>query len=395
MHCFRNIHIRISASLLIIMAISLGGCARIAAPEGWSSGLIDNETLYIGTYEGELKAIDIGDSDAGGLKAGSYLGDQIWSFDLKEQGRNSDSPDKTAIYGTPVISGNKLYVGSYDGYMYVLSLGGDLLWEEQVGRGDRIVGGPTVADGIVLIGSSDGNLYALATDDLAPLWVFPTGNEVWATPVVSDGVVYFGSQDHSVYAVDLEQGTKIWEFRTDGAITAKVTISNDRVYIGSFDSIFYSLDADTGEEMARFEGANGWYWGGAVSDDTLVYAPSLDGNLYALELDTLQPAWIAPLETDGPIIGSPVIVGNLIAVPSRDGGVYLARLSDGRFEDQCGIDAPLRASLSVIHDTIYLSVDSSVRQLFVNSTGNFAEGWIHRTNLESNEDPVTDRWRCG
>ena len=112
----------------------------------------------------------------------------------------------------------------------------------------------------------------------------------------------------------------------------------------------------------------------------------------------IRDRWERPLETEGPIIGSPVIVGDFIAVPSRDKGVYLARLLDGRFEDRCDIDSPLRASLSAVGNTIYFPVGNSVRQLFVNPTGNFKGGWLHATDFESNQDDsrlTVERWRCG
>ena len=386
--------------MLLILVISAGACARIAAPQGWSGGLInkDKDTLYVGTAEGEMKAINILEWDSGTSGYDLESGEQLWSFNLKDMGHNSEQPDRAIIYGTPVISKDRIYIGGYDGYVYVLNLNGDLLLEERIGDGDYIVGGPYVEGENLLVGSSDGNLYALSTEDLTEKWVFPTGNKVWSTPVVDDGVVYFGSQDHSFYAVNLDTGRKIWDFEVGGAITSGAVLSNGRVYIGSFDGIFYSIDELTGKEISRFTGGKGWYWGTPITDGEIIYIPSLDGSLYALSLDSLDPVWERPLETEGPIIGSPVIVDNFIAVPSRDGGVYLARLLDGKFEDQCDIDSPLRASLSVVDDAIYFSVGSSVRQLFVNPTGNFKGGWIHTTDLESNQDNsqlVVERWRCG
>ena len=379
---------RLLAVVPLIALLGLAACARVGAPEGWSGGAISGDTLYIGTIEGDLRALDLRTEE------GAVTGDLLWIFDLKEQSQGAENPADAALYGTPVISGDRLYVGGYDGYLYALSLDtGELLWDEPVGDADHIVGGPAVADGVVLVGSSDGNLYAFDESDRFLKWSFPTGNKVWSTPVVAEGVVFFGSQDHNVYAVELAQGTEVWRFPTKGAVTAAPVVVAGRVYVGSFDSVFYAIDAATGVEVARFEGAESWYWGGAVASDGAIYAPSLDGSLYALDLDTLEPVWPTPLQTDGPIIGSPVIVGDRIAVPSRDGGVYLVRLVDGTFEDQCGLDGKLRASLAARGDVIYVSADHSVRELKIDGAGNLVGGWEHRTDTD--EDPVSGRWRCG
>ena len=155
--------------------------------------------------------------------------------------------------------------------------------------------------------------------------------------------------------------------------------------------MFYAIAANTGVGVGRFERAKLWYWGGAVASGSTIYAPSLDGNLYALDLDTLELVWA--LQTDGPIIGSPVIVGDRIAVPSRDGGVYLVRAADGRFEDQCDLDGNLRASLAARGDVIYVSTDHSVRELRIDDVGNLVGGWKHQTDTD--EDPVSRSWRGG
>ena len=386
--------------MLLILVIAAGGCAGIAVPQGWSGGLInqDKDTIYVGTAQGEMKAINILEGDSRTSQYDLGPGEQLWTFNLKDMGHNAEQTDRATIYGTPVIFEDRLYVGGYDGYVYVLTLDGELLLEERIGDGDHIVGGPYVAGGNLLIGSSDGNLYALSSEDLTEKWVFSTGNKVWSTPVVDNGIVYFGSQDHVFYAINLNTGNKIWDFRVGGAITSTAVLFDGRVYIGSFDGIFYSIDGLTGKEISRFEGGKGWYWGTPITDGETIFIPSLNGSLYALSLDSLNPVWERPLETEGPIIGSPVIVGDFIAVPSRDEGVYLARLLDGRFEDRCDIDSPLRASLSAVGNTIYFPVGNSVRQLFVNPTGNFKGGWLHATDFESNQDDsrlTVERWRCG
>ena len=379
------------AQLFVLLAVV--ACARLESPEGWSGGVLVDDKLFIGTMEGAILVLQL-DS-----------GEELCRFELRAGAEESIG----GVYGTPAVSRDTLFIGGYDGFLYALPL--ELPadcdkdpWEpddrEPVGDLEHIVGSPVVVDDVVLVGSSDGNLYAFDYDfearDLSERWTFPTGNKIWGAPAVEDGVVYFGSLDHNLYAVLLESGEEAWPkpFTAGGAITAAPVVSNGRVYVGAFDSIFYAIDAQTGEEVARFEGASNWYWGGAVATENTLYAPSLDGNLYALDMRTLAMAWPEPLRTAGSIIGSPVIVGDRIAVPSLDGKLRVAKLLDGGEIRLCDIGAKLRAPITAHQEgVIYFgATDRSIRALAIDSRGDPDEEWVHSTNNEElpvdpNRDP--------
>lgn len=351
----------------MLAIVSLLGCARVGTPEGWPTGVVAGDTLYIGTMDGDFRALD------------KNTGETLWRFELR-----GEEVDRRAVYGAPAIAGDTLFIGGYDGILYAISLNGVDVWDVRVGEAEPIVGSPVVADDLVLVGSSDGNLYAFTAADGSWQWAFPTEGSVWSTPVVADGVAYFGSLDHSVYAVRIEDGTEIWRFSAGGAITATPVVANGRVYVGSFDSIFYAIDAQTGDEVWRFEGASKWFWGGAVATRDSIYAPSLDGNLYALDINSGGLRWT--LRTDGPIVGSPAVVGDRIAASSQDGRVRLVRMSDGADESECNIGVTLKASLTVDEDVIFLgATDHSIRALRVKPNGNPDEQWVHFAN---EADPV-------
>ena len=350
---------------LMLFLLTLTACARIGNPEGWSGGAIVDNTIYIGTAEGELRAIN------------RLSGETIWRFELQGEER------QRAIYGTPAVTEDTVYVGGYDNILYALSLDGNLKWQEPLG--DSIIGSPVVVDGFLLVGSSDGYLYAFdANEEAERIWRFETGDKVWSTPAVADDVVYFGSLDHKVYAVSLREGVKQWEFQTGGAVAASPVVARGRVFVGAFDGVFYAIDVDTGDEVWRFEEASNWFWGRALVNGDTIYAPSLDGNLYALDMDTGDLRW--KIETDGPIVGSPVIMfDELIAIPSSDGKIRLARLN-GTELDACNIDEAIRTSLVAQDDFIYFgATDRSIRALRIKRNGNPDEEWVHFTDKD---DPI-------
>ena len=389
-----RIHVRLLVVLqllaLLIVVVFTVGCTRMGMPQGWSAGAVSGDMLYIGTMEGDLRALDID------------TGDTMCTFKL-ENGNH-------AIYGTPAIAGETLFIGGYDGFLYGLPVDCREIakWEpdfqRKVGNGEPVVPSPVVVGDTVLVGSSDGNLYAynILRDEagliLEEKWRFPTGDKVWSTPAVADGIAYFGSLDHNVYAVSLEDGTQVWRFPVGGAVTASPVVARGRVYLGAFDSIFYAIDAQTGEEVWRFAEAREWFWGGAVASEDTIYAPSLDGNLYALDMDTGELRWT--LETDDALVGSPAIVGDMIAVTSLSDmarKVRLVRLNDAGGEQQCPIGnkaikirASLTANETADERVIFLAAtDHSIRALVIKQNGNPDEKWVHFTN---NEPPVPRDW---
>lgn len=374
----------------ILLLLAATACARLTTPEGWSAaavaadvefrGMTYDEVVYVGARDGLILALD------------GSSGDTLWSFELRGE------EDRRAVYGTPTLHEGALYVGGYDGMLYVLTLDGRDLDELEVGAGDPIVGSPVIADDTVLIGSSDGHLYAyeIARDGpdvtLIERWRVNTGGKVWSTPSVADGIVYFGSLDRKLYAVNLSDGSPAWPqpFEARGAIVARPVVDGGLVYVGAFDSVFYAVDAATGLEAARFEGASGWFWAGAVASGGVVFAPSLDGSLYALSADRLNPVWPEPLRTGGPIVGSPAIAGDRIAVPSLDNKVatvHSVRVSDGDASEQCSFGSKnstqIKASLTSREGYLYVAAtDRSIRKLELDARGDPHEDWVRFTDQD-------------
>ncbi|MDA0770278.1 MAG: PQQ-binding-like beta-propeller repeat protein [Chloroflexi bacterium] len=354
-----------------LIVLTLAACAgQISKPKGWSGGTVQGDTLYIGTQAGDVRALDVKN------------GFTKWDFELQGEDKSR------GVYGAPAVTDDAIYVGGYDSILYALSVSGDSLWQEPVGG--SIVGSPVVADGAVLVGATDGVLYAINIEDRAELWRFATGSRVWSSPAVDvgNGVVYLTSFDQKIYALKLADGSMMWEFETDGAVASTPVVNSGGVYVGSFDGVFYALNAATGAPLWQFDGASNWYWGEALVTGDTVYAGSLDGNLYALDKFSGALRWT--YATEGPIVGKPVIVFDMIAVPSDDGGLHLVRMADGREVSSCSMGTELRSSLVQQDGVVFLNAnDGSIRALRIKSSGNPDEEWVHFAN----EDKPIDAGR--
>ena len=368
------------------MVLLLMACTgRFSAQGGWSGPVISGDNVYIGTREGKLLALD---------KATGFT---RWTFPT------SKDEDIGPVYGTPALDDEGwLYVGGYDGNVYAIDTSTIGASREQPFVEDawvypsesslvdigNIVGGPAVAQGTVLVGSSDGALHAIDARDGTLRWKFLTGDKVWSTPAVDGGVVYIGSLDHNLYAVRLQDGKEICRFQTGGAIASTPLVKDGRVYIGTFEGIFYAINATNCQGEARFEAGN-WFWSAPIAFDSTVYVGSLDHKFYALDEKTLKLVWVEALETEGPILGAPVVVGDRIVVPSDDGNLYVLRVSDGFDSQLCAIDSQIRAPLASDGDVVYLAaLDRSVRAIKIDSRGNPDELWGRFTN-KPEQDPIS------
>jgi outer membrane protein assembly factor BamB len=308
----------LAALLLVVMVIS--GCAGGApAQGGWSGGTLRGDTLYLGSRDGRLVAVNIAD------------GSRQWTIPL-ETGTTSAGLgcSKVAIvvtiYGTPAVSDNVVYIGGYNGRAYAFADGKD---KPRTFPSDKtfvkggIVGGVAIGGGKVFFGSSDGMVYALPAagsfeawaEEWKASWAFKTDAKIWSTPAVDRGVVFVGSFDKKLYALDAGDGTKKWEFSAEGAIVTTPVVDGDTVYIGSFDRRLYAIDVGSGSMKWQFEARHG-FWATPVVLDGRIYAPSLDGNVYVLDAASGQK--ISQTDLGAPVSSSPVVIGKSVVVATEE-----------------------------------------------------------------------------
>ncbi len=148
----------------------------------------------------------------------------------------------------PVISGERVFQGTMEGYLYALNLSG-------AGTGNRIG------------------------------WTFKAKGSVNTSVAVEEGKVYFGSNGGSIYCLDASDGALLWEYRVPqvelGARKQFTTPTRfrDFIYVGCANKSLYCLDAGTGALQWRVE-ADDWIRSRPYADDAGVRFASLSGRLY-------------------------------------------------------------------------------------------------------------------
>jgi len=71
------------------------------------------------------------------------------------------------------------------------ALSGEFIWKFETDG--EIDSSPLIVGNTVIFGSYDGNLYALNASDGSEQWVFETGGEIWGSPAYFDDCIYIGA----------------------------------------------------------------------------------------------------------------------------------------------------------------------------------------------------------
>jgi outer membrane protein assembly factor BamB len=331
------------------------GCVKGLTPIGWSGGTVADGTLYVGSKEGRLVEIGLADESrrwADALKATRTTGFFGCSPATGGGGCGTGSAG-VAIYGNPVVVGDRVYIGGYNGKVYSyytesLQMDEDYPPENYL---EPIVGGLATDQDNIYFGCSDGKVYALSASDLILQWKYETSDKIWATPAISGDTVYIGSFDKKLYALSAADGSKKWEFTTEGAIIATPLVDNDTVYIGSLDRNLYALNTADGSLKWQFTGEN-WFWAEPVIYNGIIYAGCLDGNVYALDAATGNK--VTEFDLGSPVSSAPVIVGNSIIFASRKGMVYAIDLTSHEMRQLADFDTDVNGPLAAYEGIVYI-----------------------------------------
>jgi outer membrane protein assembly factor BamB len=362
----------VMAALLAVAIVAIGlfgfSCVTGLTSIGWSGGVTSNSTLYVGSAEGRLVAINMADqSRQWAEKLNPVAQTGLFGCSGIGGGCGAATP-RVSIYGTPVVSGDLVYIAGYNGKIYAYNTSNlATRWVyPREGYLQPLVGGLVLAQNKLFIGGSDGWIYSFdaATGDL--LNSYQTGDKIWGTPAADDNTLYIGSFDKNLYALDIDNFTLKWKFTTEGSIIAKPLLHNGTVYFGSLDRNFYAVNAADGTLKWKFP-AKKWFWAGPVIIGDTIYAGCLDGFVYALKADTGLE--VKEFELKSPVASSPVIVDNFIVFASYKGAIYKIDSDSQEMTLVTAIKAIINGPLTVYEGIIYINTPSILLECINLSSG--------------------------
>ena len=348
--------------ILLLGVVTVSGCLPGGQPEGWSGGTVADDTLFVCSNSGKVVALNTSD------------GNRLWEVTMetaKRAGGFGCSSDftLTPIYGIPVLDGDLIYVGGYNGKIYAISWSKRAReWVYPIGEENYlqpIVGGGVVSGEKVYFGCSDGKVYALNAATGYWEWEFQTDDKIWSTPAIDGNTLYVGSFDKKLYAVDITTGEEKWSepFETEGTVTSTPLVYDGTVYVGSFDRHVYAINATDGQQIWRFpvedEAENkpgNWFWATPVIYNSTIYAGNLDGKVYILNAETGAELKDA-IDLGSPISSSPVLAGNSIVVATEAGVVYAIDTANNEQEKLVDLEEDIFASLFASDGVVYVHTD--------------------------------------
>jgi len=319
------------AKILLLVAVVLVTSLLVSCVPGqgqpageWSGTAFHDGVIYVGTGDGRVVAIN------------ATSRERLWTSAIVTEAGGGlgcgPAAVAAAIYTTPVVVDDFVYVGTYTaqgGRMYALgATDGQIIWEYPRGGAyvGAIVGSPITSDDTVYVSSSDGRVYALALSTFTRRWESDRlADKLWTSPDLFGDTLYVSTFDGHIYALSAETGELLdWAFELEAGFASSPVIYEETVYVGSFDNNLYAIEIGANEESWGFQGGK-WFWAAPVVYEGVVYAGSLDGKLYLIDSETGDK--IGDFDAGSPIVSSPVIMDELLIVADQSGDVYAFDLS--------------------------------------------------------------------
>ena len=302
-----------------------------------SSPVMDRSTIYFGSSDGNVYAVDAG------------TGVQRWM-----------SRTRGAVDSTPAVDQGLVFVLSFDGRLYALeaATGRQRWWFETEGERrfeakgldglapksqtffdawDMYLSSPVVAEGAVYFGSGDGKVYAVEEATGALRWTFATGDVVHASPAYDAGTVYVGSWDSYLYALDARSGREKWRFKTGEdplmhnqvGFQSSPAVAKGTVYVGCRDAHLYAVDAATGKQRWSLPTRGSWVVASpAVAQGKVIFGTSDSKLLLVLDAESGKTVYQQP--GNSYVFSSAAVAGDTILVGKMNGGLLALDLETGK-----------------------------------------------------------------
>lgn len=280
--------------------------------------------------------------------------------------------------GSPVLSGETLYVTGRDRYLYAIDASeGRLKFRVCLGIFGDSGAAPAVRDGVVVVGTSRGELVGVDSALGNVLWRrsvgAPVAADLAADPAVS--AVYVTLSDGTVTAVRPATGAELWTRAVRAAPASAPAVAEATVFVGSYDRrSLIALDTSEGGEVWEVS-ADGPIAGPPAARDSILCFGSDDQHLYAVDLRTRTE--LGPYRASGMLKARPAIANGKVWFGSMDGNVYCYPLTAGAAPDWTrNLGYPILSEIAVERDRVYVGTTSGELHCLDRRTG--VADWIFR-----------------
>lgn len=241
----------------------------------------------------------------------------VWKKSFKDGG----------FEATAAIVDGVIYVGSFDGNLYALSLAdGVEKWKFHTELGFKAA--PAVRDGVVYIGDVDGKFYAIDAAGGKEKWAVASGAEINAGANFYRDHVLFTSQDGGFYCLQPNDGKLVWKYTIDNMIQCSPTVVENRGFLAGCDGKLHVVDLDKGEAAALVDIGDPTLSTPAALGDT-VYFGTQGGRFLAVDWRQAKQLWSFEPRRKQPLLSSAAVSGGLAVFGGKDRAVHALKLDSG------------------------------------------------------------------
>lgn len=356
----QNRRILVLFIIAVALCLTAVGCAA-QAPQGWSGCTSNGTNIYYGSMDSRIicfnpdsrgRGLTFPDKEKGEWYA--LIRGPVSSGGMCGFGCAPATASKVAIYSTPVVADELVYVATYFGKVHAYNtVTGAERWIYPRDMGDSmggIVGNIVLAENTLYITSSSGYIYALEMEYGDKKWEFNTGGRIWTASVYSDGKVYASNYDGKLFALSGKDGSLIWEIELPASSSSSPEVYKNKIIIGTFDHYLYAINQLDGQIEWQFKG-NGWFWAQVIVDDDIIYACCLDGNIYAINADSGDLIW--QYDSGAAISSRPVLIDNWLVAVNEKGDLHIINSDGGVFKQVVALGNKIDAPLYALGDIVY------------------------------------------
>lgn len=289
-------------------------------------------TIYIGDYEGVLKAYNTDGTEKWSANLGKrvkYSAPAIASDGTIYIGLEDDNKlvavnpiDGTEkwtfsvdndIRATPVIDKQgTIYVASSDDYFYAINSDGTLKWKTIYG--DYTSGTPAISEskGVVYLtgktSNNTGHLIAFNMSDGTIKWDNDTrllAKMEQGSPVIAtDGTIYAGGEDKKMVAYNSD-GTVKWEFETFDKVLGAAALDNEgNIYFGDSSGFFYVLNPKGEKEWKSVQLGENIRSSAVIGNDGKIYILIRDNTNKKGKIVALKTEATGAMDSEWPMLSN-------------------------------------------------------------------------------------------
>ncbi len=179
---------------------------------------------------------------------------------------------------------------------------------------------------MVVVTYSSGQVALLQINDGTLIWSKNVGKTITSAPSLSTDAVFLGCESGSVIALDRATGKQLWEILLPGTIYASVFVDQEYGYVGSYNGKMTALDLSTGSILWQTETGNAILNQPVLVKDSLYFGTTA-GTVYSLDRKTGAALWKKPARLSGSLEAKPVVVDDMLLMPSNDSRLYALDLN--------------------------------------------------------------------